>query len=161
MITQKQIRELFEYSPETGLFIRLKSRGNSKKGTIAGTINRTGYIHIKIDGKKYMAHRLAWLYEYGNFPEKHIDHIKTDNRICNLREVSQSENNRNRLTNCNNNSGVTGVDFHTKTNRWRARISVDSKLVHLGLFSTFSEAVDARKNAEILYGYHENHGRDV
>ena len=91
-LTQKKLQELFNYPMKTGAFIWIGKRRGIKTNNIAGHLNKNGYIHIMIDGKFYYAHRLAWLYVYGHFPKNQIDHInrnRSDNRISNLREVSQ------------------------------------------------------------------------
>lgn len=147
-LTQQRLKELVTYNPQTGLFIR------NKNGKVIGNVHHTGYIRFMLDKKEYLAHRLAWLYMYGVIPKNQIDHKnndRSDNRIDNLREVTHSENQQNRLINENNTSGVTGVYFSKRSNRWYAQISIDGKNIHLGQFGEYYEAVNARKNAEILY----------
>lgn len=100
MITQEYLKERLTYNPQTGVFIWNSSniKGHVKKGKIAGSKDSRGYIKIQIDRKDYTAHRLAWLYEYGEWPKYTIDHInriKYDNSINNLRDVTQAENNKN------------------------------------------------------------------
>jgi len=114
MITQQELKELLHYNPETGIFTR-KTKVNRNKviGSIAGTTDFHGYVAIAIDGKKYKAHRLAWLYMYGKFPDNCIDHINnitTDNRIVNLRDATLSQNQCNKKINVNNSSGVRVFD---------------------------------------------------
>ncbi len=109
-----------------------------------------------------MSHRAAWAIYYGEYPKNHIDHIngvRTDNKIINLRDVTRSENQRNMKTHKHNTSGHTGVGFHKKTEKWRANIWKNNKQIHLGLFDDFEGAVAARKSAEKKYNYHPNHGR--
>ena len=128
-------------------------------GKQAGWNNR-GYISIRLFKKGYLAHRLAWAMHYGVWPTQMIDHIsgdRADNRIVNLRQITQSENNRNRRKSTKNTSGYVGV--YKRGAKWLARISVDNKKLHLGIYDTVEQAVQARKQAEIDYGYHENHGR--
>jgi hypothetical protein len=95
-LTQERLKELLHYDPETGIFTNLTQRGgHAKKGAVAGTKNSIGYVCIRIDYDQYRAHRLAWLYVYGEFPEKFIDHmneIRDDNRIINLRLATHQEN---------------------------------------------------------------------
>lgn len=158
-ISQELLKELFDYSPKTGLFTRIKRTSPSVKiGDIAGTKHKKGYIEIRV-GKKYKAHRLVWLYTYGYLPKQidHINGVKDDNRLENLREVDNQENQRNTSINSNNKSGATGVYFYS--NRWRATIGVDGKHIYLGDYVKYSDAVNSRKNAEVLYGFHKNHGR--
>lgn len=155
-----RLREILNYDSESGIFTwKVKPNRRIKIGQVAGRQSRDGYIRIRVDRTLYLAHRLAWLYHYGTFPEQEIDHInrnKLDNSIGNLRDVCRSTNNRNKDTQSNNSSGVAGVSFDKKRNRWRANIGVDGKVVSLGYFVEFHEAVNARKNAEVLYGFQED-----
>jgi len=101
MITQDKLKEILDYNQHTGLFTwkKIKKYSNRSVGDIAGSLS-LGYVVIGIDKKIYKAHRLAWLYVYGEFPKEQLDHIngnKEDNRICNLREANQSQNNFNFL----------------------------------------------------------------
>ena len=142
---------MYSYNKESGEFTRLTNSGGYEIGSVAGRSNN-GYVSIGIDGKEYGAHRLAWLYENEEFPLFEIDHRDRDrnnNAIDNLRAVTSSENNHNRKLFDSNTSGCKGVSF--TSNRWRASISIDGKRINLGRFTKFSEAVDARMNAEILY----------
>lgn len=117
MITQNTLKELFDYNPDTGLFTwKVAKARRIKAGDVAGNLNNTGYIHIRVDGKNYQAHRLAWLYTHGKFPDNCIDHIngiKDDNRISNLRDVTTQENNSTLLAKKNTSDAVplgkTGV----------------------------------------------------
>lgn len=158
------LRQLFDYNPDTGLFTRTVTKNsNAKIGDIAGSVTDGGYITISIGGEVFRAHRLAWLYMYGEFPKNEIDHInhnRADNRICNLRDVTRKENGKNRALSKNNKSGVCGVSWYKAGNKWQAGIKIDHRRIHLGHFTKFHEAVNARKNAEVLYGFHENHGEE-
>lgn len=131
-------------------------------GDIAGSLNTHGYVGIKVFGKLYLAHRLAYLYMLGETPDEvdHINHIRADNRWVNLRDVTRSENCKNNSKRKDNASGVTGVHWKKRDSRWVAQIRVDKETLWLGQFVKFSDAVDARKNAEVLYGFHENHGKE-
>lgn len=166
MVTAKRVRELLSYDPSTGEF-RWKVRRKLKAGSIAGCefTNQDGkkYWRVSIDGKKYLAHRLAWLVTYGEFPPEQIDHIDgngLNNRLENFRAVSNAENHRNRRNQSNNTSGVSGVGWHKASRKWQAYIAVNRKDVHLGYFTNKDEAISARKAAEIKYGFHENHGSE-
>ena len=143
-LTQERLQELLHYDPETGIFTNLKSRGRVKIGSVAGSKNPNGYIYIAIDSKKYRAHRLAWLYVHGNFPEKCLDHInevKDDNRIVNLRLATNLENHQNQSSpRTNNTSGFNGVGWHKFSGKWLARIMANGKHKHLGYFDTAEEA---------------------
>lgn len=136
---------------------------NSKHaGTIAGSPNVNRRWSTKINAKLYQNHRLAWALYYGCWPDDQIDHINgnpEDNRISNLRVVSNAENQRNTKRKKNNTSGVTGVSWHKRGRVWCATIRINQKQRHLGQFSNFDQAVAARKAAETEFGYHCNHGR--
>jgi len=162
-LTQSLLKDKLFYCPESGLFYWKYTEKRIKKGDIAGSDDGGGYIGIQINKKIYKAHRLAWLYMTGEFPLcsiDHINHITNDNRWSNLRSVSTSENNRNACKRRDNKSGVTGVIWSKSNQRWNAQITIDKNRIHLGSFVEFSDAVNARKNAEVLYGFHENHGKE-
>lgn len=157
--TQEDLKRFLKYDAETGVFTNVKSRPPAVAGSVAGSIDAKGYVVIGLCSKVYKAHRLAWLYVHGEFPTYHIDHInhaKTDNRICNLRAVSQAENNRNRGRS-KNMTGVNGVNYVHRLRQWRVTIGC-SGASHVGIYKNFSDAVTARKAAEIEHGYHPNHG---
>ena len=142
-ITQDRLKELLSYDPDTGHFRWLKSGG--KRRTPAGCVDveRGGYIVIGIEGVLHQAHRLVWLYVFGRWPHKHMDHIncdRGDNRLCNLRECERSQNQANRGKQANNTSGFKGVHFHPQGNKWRARIKSGDKDCSLGLYDTKEEA---------------------
>lgn len=164
-LTQERLRSLLGYNPETGEFTWLVRRGNRQAGKIAGHPNRNAdgkvYIRIRIDGKKYLAHRLVWLYTNGAWPKNqidHIDHDSTNNRLINLREVTNAENHKNQKIPKNNRSGVMGVCFCNKSQKWRALIRANGKNIHLGYFELKDDAVMARRNADVKYDFHPNHG---
>lgn len=133
-----------------------------KKGDPAGGLMRNGYIHVGVKGKQYLAHRVVWEMHNGAIPDgmeiDHINHIRSDNRIENLRLATRSDNQRNKTKNRNNNSGTTGVGWSKKDKIWRARIKVNGKLLYLGSFSCIDSAIKARKEAEDRYSFHKNHG---
>lgn len=147
--------QLLSYDPCTGIFTNKVWRSsNAVAGSVAGAMQNKGYLTIWLDGRRYMAHRLAWLYVYGELPEKQIDHTnreKSDNRIANLRLADNSENQQNVAMTSNNKSGAVGVYWHKKNNRWFSQIIVNRKTIHLGSFTDFNEAVMARKRAEMEY----------
>jgi len=164
-ITQKYLKELFYYNLETGDFIRKIYRGgrNGEKGAIAGHVRKIGYRTITIGKKNYLIHRLVFLYMNGELPKgevDHINHIKDDNRWCNLRDVAHSENQKNQKLAKNNTSGMTGVYYlkHKKRNNWVAIIASNGKQIHLGAFKYKNDAVKVRKEAEKVYNFHKNHG---
>jgi len=154
-LTQDRLMELFTYEPATGVFTR-KSNGK------IATSMHNGYVRIGIDYKEYRAHRLAFLYVTGAFPTGIIDHKnhnKSDNRWCNLREVTVQENSRNMSLYKNNHSDVTGVYWHKRDKHWIAFIHVDGDKKHLGCFKNKSDATKARKQANKVYCFHDNHGQ--
>jgi hypothetical protein len=163
MITQERLKEVLQYDPLAGHFTRLVRSSGGRKcrvGDIAGRTKPGGYISIKIDRKEYYAHRLAWLYVYGKFPDNEIDHINgmpSDNRLLNLRDVERKENRKNQKISNRNKSGIIGVDIHQGI--WRVRIGTDHISHCLLTTDDFFEACCVRKSAEIKYGYHANHGR--
>lgn len=156
-LSQKDLKSLLDYDPDTGLFKWKKKIG--KKiiiGSIAGSKNRCGYMQIRIRGVIYLSHRLAVLWMEGYFPENEVDHInrnRADNKWANLREVSHRCN----LINCklglNNKSGVKGVSFNTKKSLFRSRIKTNKKDICLGNFPKLIDAVFARWQAELKYGF--------
>ena len=161
MLTLEYLKSIARYDKDTGLFKRVKSRGNKAKGTIIGSKDSNGYLIAEINGKKYKLHRLAWFYEYGEFPESNLDHINhdpSDNRISNLRLANHLINGANKPLYKNNKSGAHGVWFSKTEKKWKARIRVNYKPIHLGTFDNKKDAITAKNDAEIKYGFHKNHG---
>jgi hypothetical protein len=155
----EQLKELLHYEPETGVFTWRVSKGGKKAGSIAGCLVEDGYIRIKINKKLYPAHHLAWLCIYGELPENeidHINHIRTDNSIGNLRSATRTENGRNVSLSVRNQSGVIGVCWFK--GKWLAYIKVDGRQKTLGRFNDKFEAICCRKSANNKYGFHLNHG---
>ena len=139
MITAERLRELLYYGQETGVFRWRVPRQGVSVGDVAGGPDFWGYWKIGIDGKKYAAHRLAWLYVHGAWPTTDIDHIdrrKSNNAIENLRVATDTQNLMNAKTRSDNRSGYKGVCFEAGRNKWRAGISIDGRYVNLGRFST-------------------------
>ena len=173
-LTKELVRELLTYDPDTGVFTwnrrdrkwftsdREYKRWNTRfANEVAGCIDKSnGYIRIKILGKNYTAHQLAFLYMTGSIPEMidHEDHDRSNNRWENIQETDVRGNSMNRSKASNNTSGVTGVYLHKTLRIWRAQIMFNRKSIHIGYFKNFDDAVSARKAAEIKYGFHENHG---
>ncbi|MFC0819731.1 HNH endonuclease signature motif containing protein [Moraxella marmotae] len=167
-ITQQLLHEYLDYNPNTGHLIwKKKLCSKVVVGRRAGTKvkNRDNRI-IKIFGQVFIEHRLIWLYVYGYYPKphEHIDHInhdEQDNRIANLRLVSQRENNMNQSKRSDNVTGVTGVWISTRNGakRYIAEISANGKRIAKS-FYTLQEAIDQRKQWKIQFGYHPNHGID-
>lgn len=156
-LSADRARELLSYDPATGVIVwRVNRGGTARTNEPAGAIDRQGYAHIKIDGRDYFAHRIAWLLTTGAWPLAQIDHInglKADNRLSNLREASQAENMRNRPMYRNNETGFKGVTFNKRDGRWQARIKRDGKLIHLGQFKSPEDASAAyAEEAAKLHG---------
>jgi len=154
----KRIRRVLDYDELTGVFKwKLKISKKIIVGDLAGKPTLDGYVKIRVDKVLYQAHRLAWLYHYGVFPENGIDHInrsKSDNRIINLRDISPSENSHNRDIPSSNVSGYKGISPTGKNrSKWRAYITVEMKREYFGTHDTLEEAIEARKDAEVLCGY--------
>lgn len=157
ILAQSRLKELFSYDEKTGFFVRHKILGPKKD--IAGHVATKGHRQIMVDGKLHMAHRLAWLYVYGEHPKDLIDHINRnpdDNRICNLRLATNSQNQQNTKRKITNTSGAKGVSYISSSKNWRARITKDHKTYDLGKFNTFESAVKARQDAEdAMFTHHK------
>ena len=153
-LTQKRVRELFDYDTETGLLMWKVNRRRVKVGDVIKTVNSAGYTTLEIESKSYLAHRIIWLWNYGYFPENDVDHInrvRADNRICNLREVSQSCNIHNSCVSTRNISGVKGVSVDK--HGCHASIMIGGKQIHIKTVHDFAEAVAHRLAAEQCLGY--------
>ena len=152
-LTHSRVKEILHYDEDSGQFLRKVAVGrNTKVGDVAGAVSGNGYVILSVDGAQVYGHRLAWFYTTGRWPERQIDHIngeRTDNRICNLREASQGENNQN-LTQLHrqNTSGFTGVSWHKAAKKWSAHINANKVRQYLGLFHTKEEAYAAYCSAK-------------
>lgn len=143
-LTQADAHELLDYSPDTGIFMWKKKRRGVRQNTVLGTDNGFGYLRITVLGTSYYAHRLAWLYQFGEWPKDEIDHIngnKSDNRISNLRSVTGSQNAQNKQK-------AAGVSWHKRAKKWQAHVCIYKKRRYLGLFESFDEAKKAYRNAK-------------
>lgn len=150
-VTQLELKDSLLYDPETGLFTWKITSGSAICGEVAGGAGVDGYIRLGIRHKRYLAHRLAWLYMYGVWPKNEIDHVngdRSDNRICNLREATHIENTQNIGKRPNNKSGYIGVHWHKLTSKWVAAIRTNGKQHHLGLFDTPELAYEAYLQAK-------------
>ena len=148
--SQERLKELFTYNPQTGDFIRNIRVAQQKPGTVAGSPGN-GYIYINVDGSKYRAHRLAWMYMNGEDPQElivdHINRDKTDNSYSNLRLATKKENNINR------GKKTKGYYYDKRYNQFYARIKVDGRAKFLGYYKTEAEATEAyERAAKALYG---------
>ena len=175
------LRQLIDYDPETGALVwRVrdasfftdggKSAIHSMRVWNAIYANKPalsckglkGYFSGRILYRPYLAHRVGWAIYSGAWPEKDIDHINgntLDNRIENLRSVTHQENSKNRAIGTNNTSGAIGVFLRNRDLVWVAQVSINGKQKHIGSFKSKDEAIQARANASVEYGYHVNHGR--
>ena len=166
IVTQEELKRKFSYNSKTGLFTRLKKMGNFKAGSIVVIKpHHSGYLYLRMtldsgEVKSFSLHRLAWLYENGILPEfiDHLNHNRSDNRILNLRSVTRQDNNMNQTLSKHNTSGVMGVSWHKRQQKWCAGIKVKYKKIYLGSFDDKNDAILARKEAELKYGFHDNHG---
>lgn len=156
-LTHKELKSILDYNYKTGDFSnRITRNGRAKKGAIAGTINGKGAIQIRINGKIYFAHRLAWFWFYGSWPKNKIDHIDgnpANNSIKNLREATVSQNNCNRKPNAKKAVASKGVYLYKGGPKYGAQIKVNRVHHWLGLFDTEEEASKAyQRAAKKLHG---------
>ncbi len=154
MLTQSRLKEVLSYDPETGVFVWIKVlNARVPLLSVAGSPQNRGYLCIGIDNKRYLSHRLAWLYVTGEFPKQYIDHangIKTDNRFANLRDVSRFQNMQNihGLVE-RNTSGFAGCFWHKEIRRFTSQIVANGKRHYLGCFKTKEEAAEAYRVAKL------------
>jgi hypothetical protein len=161
MVNIPKLKEILNYNPASGLFTWMVDfKNHVKKGRIAGSISKhanKNYICIHYNKYSHPAHILAWIFMTGKTPNNYIDHINgvgTDNRWCNLRDVSQSENMKNRaMAPITSLSGITGVRHTRRSKKWVAKIYPNNQYIYIGSFSTKKAAVEARWLAEIKYNY--------
>jgi hypothetical protein len=169
------VREFLNYDAEKGILTWKKRDRKHFKSDRAYNLFHSKYPDVELSGteqtnqvflsnRAYVIHRVIWCHVYGEWPDKDmvIDHIngdKRDNRLQNLRLVTHSENSKNLSRSKSNLSGVVGV--HKRDGKWIAQIRNNYKHIALGSFDNFEDAVAARKEAELEYGFHENHGRDT
>ena len=142
-LTRQRLMQVLRYDRETGVFTWLESRGGVRRGSTAGTPQNRGYVAIVIDGEKFLAHRLAYFYENGEWPVRQIDHFdvnKKNNRIANLRQATNQVNSQNAVkARPNNKSGLLGVATRPR-GRYQARIKIDGVSLHLGMFDHAQDA---------------------
>ena len=166
--TVEYLRKRLICNPDTGKLFwkdcedmpqKWRTRWAGKEAFTANDGN--GYLLGAVNYKTLKAHRVIWAMVYGEWPSNHIDHINgitDDNRIVNLRVVTNQENMRNKSMRKSNTSGFTGVYWHEPTQKWQARINVNGRGKSLGLFHKIEDAVNARAAANVKYGYTDRHG---
>lgn len=153
-LNREKLQEMLNYDPQTGIFVWRVDRGKARKGAPAGRRNDCGYIIIRINGRGYRAHRLAWLWTDGNWPSSDLDHIngnRSDNRVANLREATRAQNNMNARLRGDNKTGFKGVFFNKQNRRWQARVTKDGRQIHAGCFDTAEQAHAAYYEAAKLH----------
>lgn len=181
-LSPQMLRRLLRYDGDTGNLYWLPRPASmfaphnitGKKSTSADIWNKQnagrlafisnhkgGYLMGAIFNKHILAHRVIVAMHTGKWPDQ-VDHIngkRWDNRLVNLRAVTQSENCKNAKVRSDNSSGVTGVRWAARERRWKAEITVNGRNKYIGVFASFEDAVAARKSAEQAHGFHQNHGR--
>jgi hypothetical protein len=159
MLTHDNLLHILDYDRDTGVF-RWKIRASSRAmpGQVAGTVVvcTKSYVRrvIGINNDYYLAHRLAWFHVTGHWPIGEIDHINgdpLDNRYCNLRIATRSQNNMNSKGKPSKKGMPRGVRWHAQTSKWNARICCNKKVLSLGYFTAIEDAVNARRKAEEKY----------
>lgn len=136
-LTQETVRALLNYDMQTGVFTWRQRAANVPAGSVAGSKAANGYVYIRIKRRQCLAHRLAWFYVYGQWPDEQIDHIngnRADNSWANLRPASQSQNSCNGVLRSTNKSGYRGVSWSKDKGKWVARIVKEGKQHVLGYF---------------------------
>ena len=145
LLTANEARRMLRYDPQTGeLFWKQPNSRRIKIGDKAGTVNNGGYIRVRINHTRYMAHRVVWLMNYGCWPKHYIDHINgrtDDNRLKNLRDVEHRVNHQNRKRHRNGN--LVGAYRQKSSKLWIGQIKVKGETVYLGCFESEKEAHDA------------------
>lgn len=175
ILSQSELKELFDYDYETGVLTwrnrpceHFKTRDafrtwNTRfSGKSAGCLRPDGYLSVGINYAQFQVHRIIYKIIHGTEPPQidHKNHIRHDNWQDNLRAATQQINGKNQKRPSNNKSGITGVIWNKRKGKWQAYIRAGGKNIYLGLFEDIENAISARHSAEIKYGFHENHGRN-
>lgn len=163
-ITLERLVELFELDAETGVLIwKAKSHKNSpvKAGDVAGCPDDQGYLSVRVDGSPLKVHRVVFAMAHGYFPEQvdHVNGVRDDNRLANLRAATNSQNSRNSRISSNNTSGVKGVYWHKAAGKWMAQIQINRRHHYIGLFADIKDAAAAARAAREQH--HEEFARHV
>ena len=167
MLTQEYLKSILDYDPLTGVFTWKYREGGFKgwnsryAGKFAGSKMVNGYMNISIDGKRKLSHRMAYLYMAGSLPREvdHKNHIRDDNRWCNLRASNSYINSRNQKLRSTNTSGFNGVYWDKAKGLWYVRIGLKGKNLHGGYFELKEDAINKRKDMNKKLGYFESHGQ--
>lgn len=152
MISFVEASAAFEYNPVTGLLAAKSCRGKIKTGQVLGTDTWNGYLKVGFKYTEYKVHQIVWLLCTGIFPDKHIDHINgngKDNRICNLRLATVSQNLANRSHTKRSTTKIKGVYWDKARGKWKVQITVRYKQINIGRFDTIAEA-QAAYNAKAV-----------
>jgi hypothetical protein len=164
MIKLSYLKSILHYDEINGFVKWIVNLTKKQKiGFEVGYMEVQGYRCVRIGGTLYRVHRLAWFYTYGEWPDNidHINGIRDDNRIINLRSVTDKENQKNQKIRDDNTSGFVGVSWCKERNKWASYINHNQKRIPLGRFSDKADAIKARMRANKKYGYHENHGKII
>lgn len=154
MLTQTELKELLIYFPDTGIFVWKHRNGRRNACGTVGSVERNGYLRATVNYERWLLHRLAWVYVNGEIPVgmeiDHINGVKTDNRIDNLRVVSKKLNLQNqRKAQCGTKSGFLGVT--ERKYGYEANILVNGKPMYLGRYKTAQEAHEVYLTAKRKY----------
>jgi hypothetical protein len=148
MLTQERLKYLLFYDKDAGGFIRnVSTTPNTKVGEWAGTFSKIGYVYISVDGKRYLAHRLIWLWLYGYFPKNQIDHInriRSDNRLVNLREVTKSINSINTPVRSHSQIGHKNIKLDKRDSTYSVAFVRNKKEISFGRFKDLNQAISIR-----------------
>lgn len=152
-LTQEIVRELFDYRNDGKLIWKCYRSHNARRGDVAGFLKDNGYLYVSIFDRKYLVHRVIFLWHHGYFPDQvdHINTVRTDNRIENLRKASRSQNMHNTRARSNNTSGFKGVSWCKRKLKWRMSICVNYRQIFGGYFDTAEAAHEAYKKAADKY----------
>jgi len=156
-ISHSDLLRSLHYNPLSGVFKWAVATSKTEINQEAGYIRSDGYRYIQINGRQYLAHRLAWFYVYKEWPPNQIDHKdrnRSNNKLSNLRLSDHSLNAKNRTQYKNNTAGSVGIYYEKRLCKWRAMITVDGKTVNLGSFGDRECAIKARQKAEVYFGFY-------
>ena len=154
-VTAELVRSMFDYDPSTGHLLHKFNRARCKRGDRGGSLKPNGYRQVNIKGRLFQSARIVWLHQYGEWPRNqvdHINHVRDDDRLENLRDVTPQQNSHNLSgKRKNNTSGAVGVTWHARSKRWYAFIYVKQKAIFLGSHATYEEAVAARHAGKVAH----------